>query len=136
MDKFIDLSNEVSTNSQAMDTITKKKAWLASDIDETNWVLRLPDAALEEVGIMIDTFAMRPLPMLLRRPDQHHIPNLTNVYAKVKEICDNGIGFETSAIKKTSGLANTENRTKDVGGSFTFETKPDAGFSAKIKIPS
>ena len=49
---------------------------------------------------------------------------------------DNGIGFETSALKKTSGLANTENRIKDIGGSFTFETKPDAGFSAKIKIPS
>ncbi len=93
MDKFIDLSNEVSTNSQAMGTITKKKAWLASDVDETDWVLHLPDAALEEVGIMIDTFAMQPLPMLLRRPNQHQIPNLTNVYAKVRGICDNGIGF-------------------------------------------
>ncbi|MFC6860314.1 tetratricopeptide repeat-containing sensor histidine kinase [Zunongwangia atlantica] len=49
---------------------------------------------------------------------------------------DNGIGFDKSGLKKMSGLANTENRIKDVNGSFTFETEPNAGFSARIKIPN
>ena len=93
MDGFIDLSKEVSRSSGSIDAIIEKKAWLASNLDEADWVVTLSEAAIEEVGQMIATFSKQPLPTLLRRPDQFHIPNLRDVYTKVKKICDEGIGF-------------------------------------------
>ena len=93
MDDFIDLSKEVSRPSESVDAIIEKKAWLASDLDETDWVVSLSEAAIEEVEQMIATISKQPLPTLLRRPDQFHIPNLRDIFTRVKKICDEGIGF-------------------------------------------
>ena len=93
MGAFIDLSKEVSRPSESVHAIIEKKAWLASDLDETDWVVSLSEAAIEEVGQMIATISEQPLPTLLRRPDQFHIPNLREIYTQVKKICDEGIGF-------------------------------------------
>ncbi len=93
MGSFIDLSHEVSKCQKTSESITKKKAWLADEIDETDWVLRLSEAAVDEVGQLIDAFRKQPLPLLLRQPNRYNIPNLRDLYAKVKQICDNGTGF-------------------------------------------
>lgn len=44
---------------------------------------------------------------------------------------DNGVG---SFIKNKNGLANTGNRIKAISGSFTFESIPNKGFRATIKV--
>tara|TARA_R100001369_G_scaffold24665_3_gene45292 strand:- start:986 stop:2611 length:1626 start_codon:yes stop_codon:yes gene_type:complete len=44
---------------------------------------------------------------------------------------DNGIGSE---LKKHTGLQNTENRILSINGTITFETHPNKGFKAKIRV--
>lgn len=44
---------------------------------------------------------------------------------------DNGEGAD---LKKHTGLHNTENRIKTIGGNITFETQPQKGFKVKIVI--
>lgn len=45
---------------------------------------------------------------------------------------DNGIGCDLKQLKSKNGLVNMETRIHSIGGSITFDVKPDKGFKAAI----
>ena len=52
----------------------------------------------------------------------------THVFIKYK---DNGVGCD---LVKRNGLVNAENRINSVGGTITFDSEPNKGFTCNIKL--
>jgi signal transduction histidine kinase len=50
-------------------------------------------------------------------------------------ILDNGIGFNTSDIKKGQGLNNLEHRSKFINAQFEIESEENKGTIVRIKVP-
>ncbi len=73
--------------------VADERVWLADDIGPDDWAVRLDDNALEEIREMIGQLAAAPLPMLLLTPELFNIPQLRDVYARAKNILDQGCGF-------------------------------------------
>ncbi len=48
---------------------------------------------------------------------------------------DNGVGASQKDINRKNGLRNTEKRIQAIGGSITFDSGKDEGFSAHVVIP-
>ena len=88
----IDLSFEAYENINSLPD-TASKGWLAADLSEKDWTVTLSAEAINEVSMMVDRMQENPLPMLLRQPAQFDIKELTKTYHRVKNICDNGVGF-------------------------------------------
>jgi len=57
----------------------------------------------------------------------------TNTYLSVV-ICDNGIGFNASEVKKGMGMNNIDFRVKALFGKHKWKSKPNKGTSLIIKI--
>ncbi len=93
MDGFLDLTHEVVDPPADADTTTRRKAWLASDLSEVDWVIEIDDPALAEIDALIAEMKAKPLPTLLQRPDRLQIPNLRRLHARAKAVLDDGIGF-------------------------------------------
>jgi signal transduction histidine kinase len=53
----------------------------------------------------------------------------------ILRIADNGIGFEPDKIKKGHGLANMQNRTAHLKGTFSIESAPDKGTTIACTFP-
>jgi hypothetical protein len=90
---FIDLSYEAQVRIRSSREISKERAWVASDLNEEDWLILVSEEALLEIKFMIQKMQSHPLPMLLRRPEHFEIPCLREIYNKCKDILDNGIGF-------------------------------------------
>lgn len=45
---------------------------------------------------------------------------------------DNGVGCDLKQLKSKNGLVNMETRIKSIGGTITFDVKPDKGFKVAI----
>ena len=48
---------------------------------------------------------------------------------------DNGKGASHEALQLKNGLRITEKRIEAIGGSISFETEEQSGFTSHIKIP-
>ncbi len=92
MTLFIDLSHEESDYEHSKKNILHK-GWLAHEINETDWLVKLSANEEKEIKNMIDDMVKIPLPFLLREVNDFEIPSLRKIYKKIKCICDNGIGF-------------------------------------------
>ena len=90
---FIDLSYEAHDGIRSSQGISSKKAWVASNLKEDDWLIPINEEALIEIKFMIRHMQNHPLPILLRRRDHFNIPRLKEIYKKCKDILDNGIGF-------------------------------------------
>jgi len=89
---FIDCSDEVSEFRQPP---AQRMAWLADDISERDWLIRLPQDALAEIRRMASFIQDNPLQMLQRRIDDFDIPVCRGLMKTMKKILDDGVGFAT-----------------------------------------
>ncbi|MDD9876016.1 MAG: TauD/TfdA family dioxygenase [Magnetovibrio sp.] len=88
----LDLSSEASP--MILDRqITDRRAWLAGDIDPKECLVGLDDAALEEIGALVETLHAAPLPRLMRAPDQFELRAWRRVMAAAKGRLTDGLGF-------------------------------------------
>jgi signal transduction histidine kinase len=53
------------------------------------------------------------------------------------KICiqDDGCGFDPAASPPGNGLGNLQRRLQDIGGSFTIESRLDAGTTVSLRLP-
>jgi hypothetical protein len=92
MDGVMDLSSETFNKLENIPTAAGR-GWLASNLKRDDWTVKLSDGALKEIATMADEMLSKPLPRLLRNPQQFEIPELSAAYRKAKHFCDNGLGF-------------------------------------------
>ena len=88
----MDLSSETFNQLENIPTAAGR-GWLASNLKRDDWTVKLSDGAFKEIATMADEMRSKPLPTLLRNPQQFEIPGLSAAYRKAKHICDNGLGF-------------------------------------------
>ena len=92
MDGVMDLSSETFNQLENIPTAAGR-GWLASNLKRDDWTVKLSDGAFKEIATMADEMRSKPLPTLLRSPQQFEIPELSAAYRKAKHILDNGLGF-------------------------------------------
>jgi len=93
MDQFLDLTHEVVDLPEVIDPSIQRKAWLANDLADKEWVIEMTDQVLAEIDHLIAALKAKPLPLYLRSPDGFELPELRRLYAEVKKNLDEGIGF-------------------------------------------
>lgn len=87
---FIDCSNETSELSASG---PGRMHWLAADITDSDWIVPITGAALEEIERLAGFLQHNPLPILQRRLDQFELPACRELMLKMKQILDHGVGF-------------------------------------------
>ncbi|MGI9404771.1 MAG: TauD/TfdA family dioxygenase [Hyphomicrobiaceae bacterium] len=87
----IDLSREATP--LARGPIGGARAWLATNISEDDWLVRLDSDALGEIERMVAQMKAQPLPTILRSVGQFDIPNLRKTLERTRSILDDGCGF-------------------------------------------
>ena len=92
MEGSIDLSFESVVDMNKLPS-TEGRGWLASELSQDDWTVKLNHTALGEIASMVNQLKRNPLPTLLLRPEQFEIPELSHAYQKAKDICDMGTGF-------------------------------------------
>jgi hypothetical protein len=93
VERYIDLSHEVTKRTDLDNRILAEKAWLARDLHGFQWVIPLNSESIMEIDTMISLIKERPLPLVLRSPEEFEIPHLRAIYAEAKVRLDTGIGF-------------------------------------------
>ena len=83
----IDLGHEESA-SMLDRQIEGARAWLARDVDKESCLIRLDDAAFDELMQMAERMNAQPLPVLLRGPEQFEVPALRDFMAHARELLD------------------------------------------------
>ena len=69
------------------------QAWTTATLRDSDWNLKVPDAVLAEIREMVAAMRGDPLPMLLQSPQMYHLPESTKLFARAKQIMDEGVGF-------------------------------------------
>ncbi|MBT3659984.1 MAG: TauD/TfdA family dioxygenase [Rhodospirillaceae bacterium] len=88
----LDLSFE--TSPQMLDhPITDRRAWVSGDIDPSDSLVHLDDAALGEVAALVDALHDKPMPLLLRSPEDFDLPAWRIVMDQAKARLNDGLGF-------------------------------------------
>lgn len=87
---FLDYRNETSPFPARLPT---GKAWLASDIREHDWKIRLDDGALEEIDRLARFIEANPLQDLQRSRKDHCLPRCQAIMENMKSALDEGTGF-------------------------------------------
>ena len=72
MEGSIDLSFESVEGMKQLPS-TEGSGWLASDLSQDDWTVKLNHKALEEIALMVNQLKRNPLPTLLLRPEQFEI---------------------------------------------------------------
>ena len=88
---FIDLSPEKTP--LMSDAATSNRAWLAGDITVSDWLITIEDAALAEIGEIVERMHAQPLPVVLRTVGDVEIPNLQKLFRRAQDVLDDGCGF-------------------------------------------
>ena len=88
--RYLDCSNEVS---EPGIPAAHHLAWLAADINESDWVLKIPSEAVEEIIRLAQFIEDNPLQMLQRRIDDLDLPDCRVLMNRMKQILDTGVGF-------------------------------------------
>ena len=86
----LDCSHEVTPLRQPS---SERLRWLAPEISETDYLIRLPAEAAEEIHRVADFVEHNPLPVLYRRLDDFELPACRKMMAAMKAILDDGVGF-------------------------------------------
>lgn len=87
---YLDCSDEISALRETSDA---RMCWLASDIDNSDWIVEITAAALTEIDRLVEFLTQNPLPILQRRLDEFELPACRQMMLKMKNILDNGVGF-------------------------------------------
>jgi alpha-ketoglutarate-dependent taurine dioxygenase len=86
----IDCSDETS---ELRETGGGRMRWLARDITDSDWIVQMTPAALEEIERLAEFLQHNPLPILQRRLDEFALPACRGLMAQMKLILDDGVGF-------------------------------------------
>ena len=78
---FLDCTDEVTAQ---VPNVDPRRAWLASDLNESDWLIELDQKALEEINRLADFFLSNPLGDLQRRSDDFELPHCRQVIARLK----------------------------------------------------
>ncbi len=70
-----------------------ERAWLAADVESTDCVVMLDDVARDELLQMVQRMHDEPLPVLLRAPEQFHIPALRDFLVRARGLLDGHPGI-------------------------------------------
>lgn len=73
--------------------IRGKKAWTRATIRETDYLLSIPQACLDELDQMVQTLRRHPLDTTLLTPADYHLPACVRFMARVKQVLERGVGF-------------------------------------------
>jgi alpha-ketoglutarate-dependent taurine dioxygenase len=87
---YLDCSGEAGDLRQPS---SRRLCWLAADIDENDWVVRISPAAMAEIDSLAGFLGDNPLPILQRKLDEFDLPACRELMAGVKRILDDGVGF-------------------------------------------
>lgn len=87
---YIDCTDEVSPMREPP---ADRRAWLAGDITEADWLIRMPDGMAEEIAAMADFITANPLQDLQRKVSDFSIPHSAGTMARMKATVDDGVGF-------------------------------------------
>ncbi|MDJ0955533.1 MAG: TauD/TfdA family dioxygenase [Arenicellales bacterium] len=87
---YLDCSNEVSNLHTSVPT---KRAWLAADIQTSDWFLQLSTNTVEEIHRMAGFIRDNPLQNLQRKASDFRIEHCRETIAEMKTILDHGVGF-------------------------------------------
>jgi len=87
---YLDCSDEISA---LRETSGARMCWLASDIDNSDWIVEITAAALTEIDRLVEFLTQNPLPILQRRLDEFELPACRQMMLKMKNILDDGVGF-------------------------------------------
>ena len=87
---YLDCSDEATPVQHPLD---QRLCWLATDINPSDWLIKISPQALDEIDRLVEFLQANPLPVLQRRLDQHDLPACRRLMAKMKSILDHGVGF-------------------------------------------
>lgn len=87
----LNLHDEISTPPDK--PLAAKKAWLGSDIAESDWLLQFDPGCLEEIRALVHQMESQPLPTIVRSINEFEVTNIRKVFSRAKSILDDGCGF-------------------------------------------
>lgn len=87
---FLDCRHEVSA---FRETPTHRSAWLASELRDDDWIVRLNTDAENEICELGEFIASNPVQQLQRDIHSLSLPHCKAAMAKMKTILDDGVGF-------------------------------------------
>ena len=93
MPEILDLSHEVVPVPEHGLPWAQRKAWLAGDLDNAEWVIEIDRHARLEIDGVITNFKAERRPLLECGPEDLAVPHLRRLFRSVKDRLDNGIGF-------------------------------------------
>ena len=70
------------------------KAWSKSTISEADYLFQFPKKCLNELYNLNIELQKNALPALITRPEMYELKNCRAFMKKIKEVLDNGFGFE------------------------------------------
>ncbi len=73
--------------------VGEDRAWLAAQVDKHACVVKLDEAARDELMQISEQMQAEPLPMLLRGPEQFSMPALRDFMARVRRLLDGLVGI-------------------------------------------
>ena len=88
--KYLDCTDEVSAFKHTPDD---RRAWLASEICESDWIVNVNKHDLKEIGSLAHFIEQNPLQNLQRKANEIDLPRCKGLIEKMKSILDDGIGF-------------------------------------------
>lgn len=88
----VDLGHEQS-DSLLTRMVHDERAWLAADVSPGDCVIPVESDALVEIERLASDMRRAPLPLLLRAPEQFHMPALAALMAKAKAGLDGPLGI-------------------------------------------
>lgn len=88
--KYLDCSHE---QSEMHDPPEHRIVWLAADVNERDWLVRLDDDGLQEIRRLAAFIEANPLQLLQRRARDLELPQCRRLMSSMKSILDDGVGF-------------------------------------------
>jgi hypothetical protein len=87
---YLDCTNEVS---QFQLPPTHRRAWVASEIVDHDWIVNLSESAQTEIAELAYFILQNPVQNLQRRIENYSLPHLRQTLLAMKTILQDGVGF-------------------------------------------
>ena len=87
---FLDCTDEVS---EFRESLPESMAWIAADISDDDWIVRIPAPALDEIRNLARYIALNPVQNLQRTVNELTLPQCRAMMKKLKVILEQGVGF-------------------------------------------
>ncbi len=141
--------NEIRNLSQRLSSPTLGKIKLKDSVEEIIQTIDVPNLKISLDISIGNLFVENESHLGIYRIIQEHLTNIirhsgaTLVQITISQsndvlsivIVDNGIGFDTSSIRKGLGITNMITRAEDLNGSFMLHSSPGQGCTLEVNVP-